>query len=106
MIRIDGSKIRQARLRAGMTQAQLARSIRTTERNVVRWENSQNQPRVSSLHAIAEATGHTVDYFLSAAGDEDDEESDPAAMTIDDYLRLRIRQIVHEETRRVEENLA
>lgn len=82
-----------------MTQAQLARAINSTERNIVRWENSQNQPRVSSLSAIAEATGHTVDYFLSPNGEDDDEESDP--VTLDDYLRVRVRQLLREEARTV-----
>lgn len=96
--RIDGSRIKQARLTAGMTQSQLARSINTSERNIARWENGPNQPRVSSVAAIAKATGQTIDYFLSPNGsDDDDEESE--AVTLDDYLRLRIRQLLREETR-------
>jgi transcriptional regulator with XRE-family HTH domain len=96
--RIDGSRIKQARLGAGMTQTQLARAINTTERNIARWEATANQPRVASVAAIAEATGQTIDYFLTPNGaDEDDEESD--ALTLDGYLRLRIRQILREEAR-------
>lgn len=79
-----------------MTQASLARAINTTERNIIRWETSANQPRIASVAAIANATGQSIDYFLTPEGDEDDEEADP--LTIDDYLRLRIRQILSEET--------
>jgi transcriptional regulator with XRE-family HTH domain len=94
--RIDGSRIRQARLSAGMTQNALARAINTTERNIARWETSANQPRISSVAAIAHATGHSIDYFLTPnGGDEEDEESD--SLTIDEFLRLRIRQILRQE---------
>jgi transcriptional regulator with XRE-family HTH domain len=82
-----------------MTQAQLARAIQSTERNVIRWENDQNQPRVSSVAAIAQATGHDIDFFLSASSEaEDDEET--SSLTLDDYLRLRIRQVLAEELAR------
>lgn len=96
-VRVNGRRIREARQSAGMTQAQLARSIETTERNIIRWENSQNQPRVSSVAAIAKATGRDLDFFLtgSAEGEEEDEES--SALTLDEYLRLRIRQMLVEE---------
>jgi transcriptional regulator with XRE-family HTH domain len=98
LARIDGSRIKRARLGAGMTQTQLARAINTSERNIARWENGPNQPRVSSVAAIAAATGQSIDYFLTPNGDEtsdDDEEAD--ALTIDDFLRLRIRQMLREE---------
>lgn len=99
LARIDGSKIRQARLAAGMTQAHLARAINTTERNIARWEATANQPRVASVAAIARATGHSIDFFLTPNGDsDDDEESEP--VTLDEFLRMRIRQMLREEASR------
>lgn len=98
--RIDGSRIKQARLKAGLTQAALARAINTTERNIIRWETSANQPRIASVAAIAHATEHSIDYFLTPEGEEDDEEADPAGMTLDDFLRFRVRQILREERTR------
>lgn len=94
---VNGSRIRDARLTAGLTQTDLAHAIRTSERNIARWESGQNQPRISSVDAIARATGHDIDFFLSGSEEaEDDEESDSMA-TLDGYLRLRIRQILREE---------
>lgn len=75
MATVLGAKIKQARLRAGLTQAQLARATQTSERNIVRWETSANAPRMESLAAIARATGHTVDDLL---GDDEDEEAAPS----------------------------
>lgn len=68
-----GQRIREARLRASMTQAALARAIGTTERNIVRWETSKNQPRALSIAAIAQATGTDLVSLLNGS-DEDDEE--------------------------------
>ena len=98
---VNGSRIKEARLGAGMSQAQLARSIQTTERNIVRWENDQNQPRVSSIVAIAQATGHDVDFFLTGSSEAEDDEEAARSMTLDDYLRLRVRQVLAEELKRL-----
>lgn len=61
-----GKRIKSARLAAGMTQTQLARSIETSDRNVQRWESDDNEPRTTQLAKIAEATGKTLDFFLAA----------------------------------------
>jgi transcriptional regulator with XRE-family HTH domain len=80
---VSGPKIREARLRAGLTQAQLARAVSTSERNIVRWENAQNAPRMEAVAAIAEATGRDLEDFLVADSSEaDDEETDLAAFLI------------------------
>lgn len=98
--RVNGGRIKEARLGAGMTQAQLARAIQTTERNIIRWENGQNQPRVASVAAIARATGHDIDFFLTGSS-EADEDEEAAGMTLDEYLRARVRQILREEVGRL-----
>lgn len=97
-VTVNGATIRNARLSSGMTQAQLARAIQTTERNIIRWENGQNQPRVASVAAIAKATGHDIDFFLTGSTESDeDEEAALQSMTLDEYLRVRIREILREE---------
>jgi transcriptional regulator with XRE-family HTH domain len=96
-VRVNGSRIREARLVAGMTQAQLSRAISTSEKNIARWETSQNQPRISSVAAIAKATGHDIDFFLTGTEDADEDE-EAAVLTLDDYLRIRVRQIIGEIT--------
>lgn len=95
---VNGNRIRDARLKAGMTQTDLAHAIHTSDRNIARWESGQNQPRVSSVALIAEATGHDIDFFLTGSEEaEDDEEAARSVQTLDDYLRSRIRQILQEE---------
>lgn len=97
---VNGSRIRDARLKAGLTQTDLAHAIRTSERNIARWESGQNQPRISSVDAIARATGHDIDFFLTGS-DESEDEEDAVAMTLDGYLRNRIREILREELERL-----
>ena len=93
---VNGTRIRDARLSAGMTQSDLANEIRTSDRNIARWEAGQNQPRISSVAAIAKATGHDIDFFLTASADDDDEEA-ALSETLDGYLRVRVKQILREE---------
>lgn len=75
--RFSGDKIRQARHEKGYTQAEFARVVGTRERNIVRWENNQHEPRLENVIAIAAATSRDVDSFLE---DEEDGEADSDAM--------------------------
>jgi transcriptional regulator with XRE-family HTH domain len=52
--------IRDARLAAGLTQADLARRIRTTQSVVSRWERGGDEPRLSSLERILLACGRRL----------------------------------------------
>lgn len=46
-----------------MTQASLAMTIGTRERNIIRWENDQHQPRAEFIAAIAKVTGRPIEFF-------------------------------------------
>jgi transcriptional regulator with XRE-family HTH domain len=89
--KVSGQKIRQARLRAGMTQAALARIVGTSERNIVRWENDRNAPRMEHVAAIARFTNSAIGDLL--ASDDEDKDS-RGGMTLDDFLRERVRELV------------
>lgn len=56
--------IRNCRLRAGMTQAELAEKAGTSGKSISIWENELFEPRISSLILIAQALGVTVDHLL------------------------------------------
>lgn len=75
--RFSGARIREARHAAGMTQAALAHAVNTRERNIIRWENDQHEPRFENIAAIAAATGKKLEFFTAvgegAAGDDDAE---------------------------------
>jgi transcriptional regulator with XRE-family HTH domain len=56
--------IRDARRRAGLTQAQLAAALGTTQSVVSRWERGHDAPRVDTLVEILRACGFEADVVL------------------------------------------
>lgn len=60
-----GSRIREARNAAGLTQVQLAECTGQAERTVQAWEANTRTPRMAGLLAIAAATGRDVAWFYT-----------------------------------------
>jgi transcriptional regulator with XRE-family HTH domain len=54
----------EARLRVGLTQAELAKLMRTNRSVVVRWETGKKIPTVITLEKLAEVTGHRLQVRL------------------------------------------
>ena len=52
-----GHLIREARRRAGLTQAELAERINTAQPNVARWESADMSPSVDVLTRVVQACG-------------------------------------------------
>ena len=73
---MSGERIRQARLRAGMSQEDLAHKVGVSARNVVRWETGRTRPRVVHLLRIAEVCGVPVTALLDDGDDGEEEESE------------------------------
>lgn len=57
----------KAREKAGMTQVQVARRMRTTQSVVARIESGQNPPNLKTLQRYAEAVGRRIQVKLVAA---------------------------------------
>ena len=53
-----------ARIRAGLTQQQIAERMGTTQSTVARLESGVSMPSLRSLHRYAEATGSKVKIVL------------------------------------------
>ena len=60
----NDSRIAAARIAAGMSQAQLAERIGTTQQQLSRWETGARVPRVDVLKKIADALGVGVDVLI------------------------------------------
>ncbi|MFD1578199.1 helix-turn-helix transcriptional regulator [Ramlibacter ginsenosidimutans] len=56
------------RLRAGMSQAQLASALGTQQPNVARWERNPGNLEVATLKKLASALGVSVHDVLVAVG--------------------------------------
>ncbi len=54
------AEVAKARARAGLSQAQLAKRMRTTQSAVARLESGRGRPSTRTLQRFAEATGHRL----------------------------------------------
>lgn len=54
------SPITQARMAAGLTQAQLADMIGVAAQHIGRWERGERKPKIDALMRIAQALGCSV----------------------------------------------
>lgn len=73
------SLIRDARWKAGISQAELARRVGTKQPAVARWESGESQPRFD-----------TLDRLLSACGFELSRELLPADDSVERQLRTQL----------------
>jgi transcriptional regulator with XRE-family HTH domain len=78
----QGKKLSAARLRAGMTQADLAydlrgRGVKATPQGIVRWEKGHHMPRAAVIPALADVLGCSMEELY---GDDDDEEDAVASV--------------------------
>jgi transcriptional regulator with XRE-family HTH domain len=62
-----GERIAQARQAAGLTQAQLATKLGTTQRVVTYWEREAAGIRADQLAALAKVLNVSADYLLGIA---------------------------------------
>ena len=81
---ISPRSINQARLRAGLTQEDVAfrlrqRGHKANGRSIQRWEGGSNVPRANVIPDLAAVLGVTIEtlYERSPSGDDDEEEGEP-----------------------------
>jgi putative transcriptional regulator len=90
-----GTRIRDARRAAGLSQAALAAQIGTSRRHVIRLEHGEHRPGRVMLTRIAEATDREPEQI-----DPDTKEEDmQLASALLELLRLQVREIVRDEIR-------
>src|SRR5947209_8440107 len=65
--------VKEARKKAGLSQAELARRLGTTQSAIARLERPGANPRFASLTEAVRATGHTLDTRLAPRKAEIDE---------------------------------
>lgn len=92
-----GLLIREARLRAGLTQARLAGRLGTTQSVVARWENLRTSPSFETVVRAIRACGLELDVSIATYDDQED-------LLIEDQLRrtpeerlAAIRNLVEQE---------
>ncbi len=61
---ISGDLLREARLRAGLTQKELARRAGTSQSAIARWESGAVQPSLERLRELIRACGLELTFRL------------------------------------------
>ncbi len=69
---ISGDLLREARLRAGLTQSELARRASTSQSAIARWESGAVQPSFERLRDLIRACGLELTYGLANYDDSYD----------------------------------
>lgn len=59
--------IREARLKAGLTQTDLASRLRRERAQIARWETGGQEPSFANLAAAVEACGYALDVAIVEA---------------------------------------
>ena len=62
-------RLKELREENGLSQKKLADSIDTSQRNIGRWENGENEPTMSQLVKLANYFNCSIDFLV---GKEDD----------------------------------
>lgn len=60
----SGVLIRNARKRAGLTQAELAQRVGIQRQQIARWEGDQVEPGLSTLRRVLRGCGYDLDVTL------------------------------------------
>jgi transcriptional regulator with XRE-family HTH domain len=95
--------IREARTRAGLTQAHVAELAGTTQATVARMERPGSNPTFSSLDRVIRATGHALELSRHQVSENIDETLIAANLRLTPAERLRRFVAWHESLRRMTE---
>ena len=83
-----GSLIREGRRRAGITQAELARRVGTTQSAIARIERGRTDPSLERVRAIVRVCGIDLGTTLASADDADwSVARSNLALSVDDRVR-------------------
>ncbi len=68
-----GERIYKARIRAGMTQAELAEKLGVDRVAITRYENGNRGPHISDVPLLAEVLGVSPLYFFEGGENRDEQ---------------------------------
>lgn len=84
-------RIKELREERCLSQANLASAIDTSQRNIGRWENEENEPTYSQLVKLADYFNVSIDYLV---GREDDFGNINVAGQLTDQLTADERELL------------
>ena len=78
---ISGDLIKEARLRAGLTQTELGARLKKAQSVIARWERDDVSPSLETVRDVVRACGLELTFFMSKFDDSN-------ATIIDQHLRM------------------
>jgi transcriptional regulator with XRE-family HTH domain len=78
---VTGDLIKEARLRAGLTQAELGARLGKAQSVIARWERDEVSPSLETVRDIVRACGLDLTFFMSKFDDSN-------VTIIDEHLRM------------------
>ncbi|MBW4078030.1 MAG: helix-turn-helix transcriptional regulator [Acidobacteria bacterium] len=78
---VSGDLIKEARLRAGLTQAELGARLGKAQSVIARWERDDVSPSLETLRGVVRACGFDLAFFMSKFDDSN-------VTIIDQHLRM------------------
>lgn len=66
-----GSLIKEARLRAGLTQQELAERLSTSQSVIARWESNRRSPTFETVVRAIRACGLELEFSMGAIDEQD-----------------------------------
>ena len=97
---VSSDLIKEARLRAGLTQAELGRRLGKSQSEIARWERAAVVPSLETLGSVIGACGLDVSVRLVIADDSDNSLIDQTlAMTPRQRFELAMRRARFRERR-------
>lgn len=95
-----GKRIKQARLRFGVVQEELAEQLGVSRTAIAKWESGRSVPTVWNLVSLAESLGVSTDFLLglqSGAGPLRHRLSPEAADYLDRFISEVEKSVIKEE---------
>lgn len=92
---ISADLLKEARLRAGLTQAELARRLLRSQSQIARWERGDVKPSLETLRELIRACGLELGFRLANYDDS-------YVYDINDYLALTPAERLEHAVRRAE----
>jgi transcriptional regulator with XRE-family HTH domain len=92
---ISGDLLREARLRAGLTQRELATRARTSQSAIARWESGEVVPSFERLRELIRACGLELTFGLASYDD-----------SYDSFIERQLRLTPAERVRHMAETAA
>ena len=105
---ISGDLIREARLRAGLTQAQLGERLGKAQSAIARWERGDVRPSLETLRTLVQACDLDLTFHLSKLDDSNVTIIDqhlamtPAERFADLMVRVRFHDSLEDPSRRID----